>query len=85
MYFPSKAEYEALDGATVVGDTNGDLIAVQRLFNVLFDAVDRLTPRLQIIVLEHANLDDERYQNALVEPPWTSGRALIPTHWINQD
>ncbi|MEL7360522.1 MAG: DUF3732 domain-containing protein [Bacteroidota bacterium] len=84
VYFPSKAEYEALDGATVVGDTNGDLAAVQRLFDVLFDAVDRLTPQLQIIVLEHANLDDERYQNALVEPPWTGGRALIPTHWIDQ-
>ena len=84
VYFPSKDEYEALDGATPVEDTNGDLVSVQRMFDVLFDAVARLAPQFQIIVLEHANLDDERYQNALVEPPWTGGRALVPTHWIDQ-
>ena len=82
VYFPSKEEYEALDGTTSVDDTNGDLLAVQRLFDILFATCERLSPRLQIIVLEHANLDDERYQSALVEEPWTGERALIPMDWI---
>lgn len=82
VYFPSRDEYEALDGATSVTETNGDLVAVQRLFDVLFDACERLAPAFQILVLEHANLDDDRYQNALVEPPWTGGRALVPTEWF---
>lgn len=36
------------------------------------DVTESLAPGLQIIVMEHANLPDQRFQDALVEDP---GRA----------
>jgi hypothetical protein len=84
VYFPSLQAYRALSGTTA--DTlksDADLEAVQRMFDLLFAACDSLKPNFQIIVLEHANLPDERFQAALVEPPWTGQgkHALVPTDW----
>jgi hypothetical protein len=31
----------------------------------------------------HANLGTEEFTNAIVEEPWTDGRALIPESWQN--
>jgi hypothetical protein len=70
-----------------------DTVAVSRMFNFLFDVCERLSPDFQIIVLEHANLDDERFpadlvkkfqEALLVEGPWTNGQALIPEEWLNK-
>jgi hypothetical protein len=43
----------------------------------------RLAPNFQIIVLEHANLPDERYQEAMIEAPWSGigHHALVPEEW----
>jgi hypothetical protein len=82
VYFPSQA-YQALRGE--VNETemlSTDIQAVQRIFDLLFRVVRELAPRFQVIVLEHANLKDPRYQAALVEEPWVNGRALIPAEWL---
>jgi Protein of unknown function (DUF3732) len=80
VYFPSKEAYLAMEGKTVheIQGANADIQAVNRMFELLFDVCEELSPHLQIIVLEHANLEDERFQKALLEDPWTNGRALIP-------
>jgi Protein of unknown function (DUF3732) len=38
-------------------------------------------PGFQIIVAEHANLRDDRFQDAVVEAPWTKPPALVPDDW----
>jgi hypothetical protein len=39
---------------------------------------------LQIIVTDHADLKDSpEFQNALVEPAWRGGKALLPAEWIS--
>ena len=41
------------------------------------------TVGLQIIVLDHANLDNEEFQEAIIEGgPWRDGNALIPESWL---
>jgi hypothetical protein len=83
VYFPSQASYQELRGE--IGETTAastDIQAVTRIFDLLFRVVQELAPNFQVIVLEHANLDDPRYQEALVEAPWVNGRALIPTAWL---
>lgn len=57
--------------------------AVRKLFQVLYDFVEKEVPGFQIIVTEHANLRDQWYQDALVEDPWTKPPALIPADWIS--
>jgi hypothetical protein len=53
------------------------------MFDLLFSVCAELPPRFQIIVLEHANLPDERYQAALIEAPWSGigHHALVPEEW----
>jgi len=83
VYFPSNIAYKSLEG--VKGEmekVDADIESVQRMFDLLFDVCEELNPNFQIIVMEHANLDNERYQDALVEEPWTGGRALIPAEWL---
>lgn len=83
VYFPSKEAYEAMEGhPEELQDANADVEAVNRMFNLLFDTCEKLSPNFQIIVTEHANLDNERFQNALVEAPWMGERALIPNDWM---
>jgi len=80
VYFPAP-RYNALEG-TPEELTDEDRTAVNRVFEFLFDVCEGLAPNLQIIVMDHANLSDERFQSALIEQPWRRGRALVPEAWI---
>ena len=63
--------------------TNYDTLEMQKMFELIFDVCEILSPNLQIIILEHANLSDDRFQNALLkECPWTDDNALIPKKWL---
>jgi hypothetical protein len=84
VYFPSVEVYKAVDGTEEgMARVDVDLVAVNRMFDFLFDVCDSLSPKFQIIVFEHANLGSDRFRQSLIEPPWTGGRALVPNEWIN--
>ncbi|MFC7783311.1 DUF3732 domain-containing protein [Rossellomorea sp. GCM10028870] len=79
VYFPPEI-YSKLEGKeNEVNDE--DRIAVKRLFDLLFDVTEELKGGLQVIVMDHANISDERFQNSLIEEPWRNGKALIPADW----
>lgn len=83
VYFPSTSAYESLDGTQEsFQKSDADRDAVMRMFKLLSDTCKRLAPNLQIIVMEHANLSESWFQQALVEEPWRDGRALIPSEWL---
>jgi hypothetical protein len=88
VYFPSVENYDALSGA--VDETehaDADLEAVRRMFELLYSVCDELEGKFQIIVLEHANLPDQRFQDSLVEKePWSGigDHALVPESWKRQ-
>jgi len=83
VYFPSPETYRTLAG-TIDGTlaADADITAVRRMFSFLFDLCEELAPNFQVIVTEHANLPDQRFQEALVESPWVGDRALVPYEWI---
>lgn len=84
VYFPSENAYKSVEGeVTETEEAGGDLAAVQRMFDFLFDVCEKLRPDFQIIVMEHANLNEKRFQEAVVEAPWRAGRALIPEEWLD--
>jgi hypothetical protein len=39
---------------------------------------------MQIIVCDHANLDEPWFQEAVGDNNWREGRKLIPDAWIEQ-
>jgi hypothetical protein len=85
VYFPSVERYRAMEGkASDLEASDADIRAVRRMFGVLFEVCKSVSPDLQIIILEHANLDQAEFQSALVEEPWTEGRALVPEGWLKE-
>ena len=86
VYFPSENDYKALEGRIEdLHSVDHDAAKVSIFFEMLFKFCKRLYPNFQIIVLEHANLDSREFQEALIEEPWTDGRALIPQHWVAEE
>lgn len=81
VYFPSEQVYKNADGSVESTEADADLDAVRRLFKLLLRFTQEDTPGFQLIVIEHANLRDEWFQEALVEQPWTKPPALVPEDW----
>jgi hypothetical protein len=81
VYFSSEAVYAEAGGSIEKTETDADLQAVRRLFELLLRFATKDAPGFQIIVTEHANLRDEWFQAALVEQPWTKPPALVPDDW----
>lgn len=76
VYFPDEMD---ADGSMSMLE-EGDKHAVSRMFRFIFEVVENLSPGLQVVITEHANIDEERYQNAIVER-WRGGLKLIPDDW----
>ena len=82
VYFPSEQVYRDADGSVQkTEEADADLKAVRRLFELLLKFTQDDAPGFQLIVTEHANLREQWFQDALVEPPWTKPPALVPADW----
>ena len=84
VYFPSEQVYKDADGSVQRTESDADLDAVRRLFELLLKFTREDIPGFQLIVTEHANLREQWFQDALVEQPWTKPPALVPEGWQNQ-
>lgn len=80
---PSQAHYPAEEDAEGSLDVlkDEDKVAVQRLFKLMSDAARELAPELQIIIMDHADLRDDWFQEAVTER-WRRGKKLVPTQWM---
>jgi hypothetical protein len=81
---PSQAHYppdrDAEGSLDVLGDE--DQTAVLQLFKLIADAAAELSPHLQIIIMDHADLKQDWFQTSVVER-WRSGQKLVPVSWID--
>jgi Protein of unknown function (DUF3732) len=62
----------------VLGDSDRE--AVEAIFLLLHEVASELAPELQVIVMDHATLDKQWFQDAIVEE-WRGGKRLIPASW----
>ena len=83
VYFPPEKD---VDGSMdSVGED--DRRAVYRMFQFIFEVVQKLAPGLQVIITEHADINEEWYRGAIVER-WRNGLKLVPDNWtrnVNTD
>lgn len=77
VYFPAERD---VSGSMAVLDDE-DRVAVIRMFELIRDVVADLSPGLQVIITEHADVTEGWYQAAVVER-WRNGVALIPADWL---
>jgi hypothetical protein len=80
VYYPTERNIES----SLIDLEDEDRAAVIRMFELVRDVVNELSPGFQIIITEHADISEDWYQEAVVER-WRNGNALIPTEWIRNE
>lgn len=76
VYFPPEKD---VDGSmAMIGED--DRHAVSRMFRFVFDVVAGVAPGFQVIMTEHADINEKWYQSSIVER-WRGGLALVPEDW----
>lgn len=78
VYFPSEQDRT---GSLEEISRDEDREAVRRMFKWLFQIVSELHPDLQVIITDHADIDEEWFQSAIADTKWRGDAALIPSHW----
>lgn len=81
VYFPTEQIYKAASGTVEETEKDADLEKVRKLFSMLYQFTTQEVPGFQIIVVEHANLRDDWFQDSIIEEPWTKPPALVPDDW----
>lgn len=81
---PSQAHYppEADQDGQLAALEDADRRAVHNLFELMHDASGEIGHGFQLIVLDHAHLEDTWFEDAIVEE-WRGDRALVPEDWID--
>ena len=69
VYFPSDLDAQ-----------NTDKEEVNNLYQFIFSRLKDLNGKFQIIIVDHANLANDEFQNAIIEK-WWDGEKLIPESW----
>lgn len=78
VYFPSD---QAITGDIEEISDDEDREAVKRMFEWIFKVVEQLSPDIQVIITDHADIDEEWFQSSVADVKWRGDNALIPKHW----
>ncbi|MYL37370.1 DUF3732 domain-containing protein [Halobacillus litoralis] len=80
---PTQVYYPRDEDAQLQGSMENlkdeDKEAVNKMFDLIINVVKSLYPGFQVIITDHADLANDKFQNAVVER-WR-GQALIPDSW----
>lgn len=76
VYFPADKDIDGSMGLVPDDDRH----RVRQMFRLIFDAVQAVAPGLQVILIEHADLNEDWYRDAIVER-WRGGKKLVPEDW----
>ena len=74
VYFPPDVDDPDLDN-------DEDREALERMMGAANSEVERHSGNLQILVVDHADLAVDWFQESVIER-WRGGAALVPEHWI---
>lgn len=80
VYFPAEKDVEG----SRVSINEEDRAAVTRMFKLVIETVREIAPGFQVIITEHADLDEEWYASKVVER-WRGGLKLVPGDWPAKD
>ncbi|WP_081812905.1 MULTISPECIES: DUF3732 domain-containing protein [unclassified Hyphomonas] len=81
---PTQAHYppEADRDGRVDELLDEDRRAVRNLFETMADVATEIGSGFQLIVLDHAHLDDSWFEEAIIEE-WRGADALVPLSWVD--
>ncbi len=78
VYFPEDEDWQQQENGTEgIGE---DREKVRRMDQLVHDFVQDLNGEFQVIVTDHANINESWFQDCVIER-WREGRKLIPPEW----
>jgi hypothetical protein len=78
VYFPEDEDWQRQEnGAPGIGE---DRQKVERMYKLAYDVVQMLGDQFQIIVTDHANINQPWFQDCVIER-WRDGHMLVPPQW----
>ena len=80
VYYPQERDDE-LEGEIATLEDE-DRAAVRTLFRFMIEQLEALAPNFQVIITEHADLQESWYRDKVIAR-WRGGDALIPEEWLN--
>lgn len=60
-----------------------DRESVKILFKWIFKVVSELSPKLQVIITDRADINEKWFQSAVADTKWRGDEALVPKHWYD--
>lgn len=78
VYFPEDENWQRQENGT--GGVGEDRQKVRSMYRLAYDVVQLLGGQFQVIVTDHANINEPWFQDCVVER-WREGRKLIPPEW----
>jgi hypothetical protein len=82
VYFPAE-KFNSGDLSEIEKDEDRE--AVRNMFKWIFETVQSLCPDLQVIITDHADIDEEWFQEAVRDHKWRGDYALIPKSWYEAE
>ena len=82
---PSQVYFPSDNKKLLVQESDPDRRSVRKLFELIFDTVDSLAPNFQVIITEHAEFQDDRFKQNIVESWEKEGTKLVPDDWMPSD
>lgn len=78
VYFPAENS-DSGDLSEIEKDEDRE--SVRNMFLWIFEKVRTLSPGLQVIITDHADIDEDWFQTAVRDKKWRGDSALIPKSW----
>ncbi|MDO9044775.1 MAG: DUF3732 domain-containing protein [Methanobacteriaceae archaeon] len=75
VYFPEEIDFNEDEE-----DNRVDVEKVKKIYKSAIDLTNELESELQIIMTDHANFNDEWFQECVIAN-WREGNKLVPTDW----
>ena len=69
VYFPPESKDEQVDSQEI-----------RNIYKFIIKRVQEMNPDMQVLVVDHADIDESYFQNAIVEK-WWDGTKLVPMDW----
>jgi len=69
VYFPPETNNQDVDSQEV-----------RTIYKFIFDRIKELHPDMQVIIVDHADINEKYFQDAVIEK-WWDGTKLVPTDW----
>ncbi len=71
VYFPPEMD-----------DDNVDSQEIRVIYGFIQKRIQELAPNMQVIVVDHADIQEKHFQDSIIEKWWGEDQALIPLTWI---